>query len=230
MNYSLVLLSAGKGLRFGESTPKQYLALAGKPMIVHALERIEDIPEICETVIVCHPDYEGVIKKYLSEYRLCKKTVFTSGGESRQDSVYNGLIAASYDNIILHEAARPLVSTADFRSLIECPKDNVTYTYPIAATVLKKSKNDYISDILNRDELVCLQAPQKFVKSDLLKVHNLARRDGAIFTEDAGMLYYYTKQPVYCLRGKPYNVKITEYTDLLFAETLFQEDILEESL
>ena len=230
MKYSFVLLSAGKGLRFGKATPKQYLSLAGKPMIVHILENIDRLDAIDETIIVCHPDYETTIKNYLSEYRITKKTIIVCGGETRQDSVYNGLKAASCENIILHEAARPLVSAEDFQALIDCPHDNVSYTYSIPYTVLKKSEDDHISDILNRNELVNIQLPQKFVKADLAFAHEQAKKDGVVFTEDAGLLFKYSGKQIYCLNGKNYNIKITEYSDMLFAETLYKEEILKESL
>ena len=108
MKYSFILLSAGKGMRFGKSTPKQYLLFAGKPMIVHTLERIDKIKEIDEIIIVCCKEYEEKINTYLKDYRIEKSVVLVQGGESRQQSVYNGLSVAKNENIILHEAARPI--------------------------------------------------------------------------------------------------------------------------
>lgn len=230
MKYSFILLSAGKGMRFGNSVPKQYLTLAGKPMIVHILENIDKIEDVEEVLIVCHPDYEETIKKYVLEYMISKKIIYVYGGETRQESVYNGLLKATYENVILHEAARPLVSVEDFKKIIDCSHENVSYTYSIPYTVLKKSQNSYISDILNRSELVNIQLPQKFAKAELLCAHEHARREGKTFTEDAGLLHQYSQAFIYCLDGKSYNIKITEHSDLLFAETLYKEELLKESL
>lgn len=228
MSYSMVLLSAGKGLRFGNATPKQYLLLAGKPIIVHILENAEKVKDIDEIIIVCSPEYNDVINTYVKKYNITKNISFVKGGATRQESVYNGINAAKNQRIILHEAARPFVSVEDFNNLINCPHDNVSYTYSIPYTVLKQNSDGYISDILNRDELVNIQLPQKFVKDTLMECHKKAINDNKLFTEDAGMLREYSSEQVYCLKGKPYNIKITEYLDLLFGEILYKEVFLEE--
>lgn len=227
--YTLILLSAGKGLRFGKDIPKQYLTIAGKPMIVHTLERINKINEINEIVIVCEKEFINKIQTYLNDYFITKKVIFAQGGKTRQESMYNGLLVASNDKIIVHEAARPLVSKKDFLDLINCAEENVTYTYGIPFTVLKKDLNQNLSGILNRKELVNIQLPQKFNKIDLLNAHNLALNNNLTFTEDASMVYYSGKN-VFCLEGKSYNVKITEYTDLLYGEMLIKEDYLKEEV
>ncbi len=229
MNYSCILLSAGKGIRFGKDIPKQYLMLAGKPMIVHILERINKIDDIKEVIVVCGEEYVKTIETYVANYRINKKIKCVLGGKTRQESVYNGVKECSFDNVILHESARPLVSVQDFMTLINCDKQNVTYTYSIPYTVLKKDLKDNISGILDRNELVNVQLPQKFAKDDLLFSHEQAKKENRVFTEDASVVYYYTKKPVYCLNGKSYNIKITEYSDLLYGETLLHEEIFKEN-
>ena len=228
--YSFILLSAGKGLRFGKETPKQYLLLSGKPMIVHSLERVDRIEEIKEIIVVCEKEYYSLIQGYIDDYRICKKVVLVEGGKTRQESVYNALKVASCESIIVHEAARPLVTVADFNNLIQCPQKNVSYTYQIPYTVLKKDNENNISGVLNRSELVNIELPQKFTKSDLMKAHELAIKEGKAFTEDASMVYYYCNTPVFCLQGSPYNVKMTEYVDLLYGEMLLREEFVKEKV
>lgn len=230
MDYSLILLSAGKGVRLGNNTPKQYLMLAGKPMIVHTLERADAIDEFREIVIVCNDEYIDIINGYIKNYNIKKKVIFSKGGATRQESVYNGMTKATCENIVIHEAARPFVAVDDFKRLIACPFDNVTFTYYIPYTVLKKNDENIISDTLNREELVNIQLPQKFTKSDLMSCHIQAKNDGKVFTEDAGLMKHYSDKPVFCLEGNVCNIKITEYTDMLFGEILYKEKFLEESL
>ena len=227
--YSFILLSAGKGLRFGKDIPKQYLLLAGKPMLVHTLERVDKIDRIKEVVVVCEQEYVSLIKSYISDYRICKKVIFVEGGKTRQESVYNALQAVSCDKTIIQEAARPLVTISDFEKLIECPHPNVTYTYQIPYTVLKKDENNNISGVLDRKELVNIQLPQKFSKADLMHAHDQAIKEGRLFTEDASMVCCYCDTPVFCLQGTPYNVKMTEYVDLLYGEMLLKEEFVKES-
>ena len=229
MKYSFILLSAGKGVRFGKNIPKQYLSFAGKPMLVHTLERVDRIASIAEIVIVCNEEYISTIQTYLSDYRIAKTVNFVQGGATRQESVYNALKACIYDNVVIHEAARPLVSEKDFRDLIDCPFESVSYTYPIPYTVLKKDEKENISGILKRNELVNIQLPQKFKKQDLLFAHEQAKKEGKTFTEDASMIYHYTQTSVHCLTGKSYNVKMTEYLDVLYGEMLIREEIFKEN-
>lgn len=222
--FSCILLSAGKGTRVGNSTPKQYLPVAGKPMIVHTLERLDAIDMIDEIVVVCEDMYVDTIKRYLLQYGIRKKTVFVSGGATRQESVYNGLKAVVNSQVMIHESARPFVRKEDFENLLRTPGENVTFTYPIPYTVLKKNDDDEIDGILERKELVNIQLPQKFNVADLLWCHEQAQKDGKMFTEDAAMIYYYLDKKVYCLTGMEFNIKITEHMDLLYGEVIYAEE------
>lgn len=230
MNYSFILLAAGKGVRLGKSTPKQFLPLAGKPMIVHTLERVDKLHQVTEIIVVCSLDYVSVIQSYAENYGIKKMIRYIEGGSSRQESVFNGLLAASENMVIIHEAARPLVSIREFEELIHFPYNNVTFSYSIPFTVLKKSNNGIISDILNREELVNIQLPQKFSKDVLLACHEKAKAAHRLFTEDASIVKFYSDTPIHCIPGSASNIKITEYTDMLFGEILYKEKFMEESI
>lgn len=221
--YSILLLSGGKGSRMNESTPKQYMLLAGKPMIMHSLERFEKIPEIDEIIVVCEPFYKDIIKAMINEYNLVKKIIFVDAGNTRQESVYNGLCAVNNNDVIIHEAARPFVRTEEFRHLIYEHDSNVTYGYDIPFTVLKGK--DYIDGILNRSELINVQLPQKFVVKDLLDAHVLARSENRIYTEDASLLFDLKGKQVKVLCGSNYNIKITNPIDLLLGEIIYKNYI-----
>ncbi|HHV96057.1 MAG TPA: hypothetical protein GXX37_06225 [Clostridiaceae bacterium] len=86
-----------------------------------------------------------------------------------------------------------------------------------------KYKNNYISDILKRDELIDVQLPQKFNKNELLNAHYKAKEEKRFFTEDASLLYHYNKTPIYILKGKNYNIKLTTNVDLIIAEEIYKE-------
>lgn len=224
--YSVILLAAGKGIRTGSSIPKQYLPLAGKPMIVHSLERFDMLDDISEVVVVCESEYIDKIQEYLRQYSIRKEVMFVEGGSTRQESVMNGLRTAKNEWVILHEAARPFVTKNEFQALMDCESENVTYTYSIPYTVLKKNACDEISGILNRDELVNIQLPQKFNRELLLDCHIKAAEERVQFTEDASLMYHYSEKKVACLKGSPYNIKITEHLDLLLGEVVYTEEIL----
>jgi 2-C-methyl-D-erythritol 4-phosphate cytidylyltransferase len=220
--YSLILLAGGKGTRMKKELPKQFLLLAGKPIIMHILERVEKVSSIGEVIIVCLEEYKGYIFDYIEKYGLRKSYILVSGGETRQQSVLNGLEASKYDNIILHESARPFVSVEDFENIINNEYLNVTYGREIPFTVLNRNENN-VSGILERETLINTQLPQKFEKKGLLQAHYEAKTEGKIFTEDASLLFNYKKEPIYILEGNDYNIKLTTNFDLLIAEEIYKE-------
>ncbi len=221
--YSAILLSGGKGTRVKKEIPKQYLLLAGKPIIMHSLERIDQLSEVNEIVIVCEEEYVSKISLMAKQYAIEKKAIFVQAGETRQESVYNGLLAAENENVLIHEAARPFAVYEDYIRLIETEKSNAILGYPIPFTVLKGGK--CVEGILKRSELVNVQLPQKFAKTPLLKAHEKAKKEHRVFTEDASLLFYYSKADIEIVKGNSYNIKITEPIDLTMGEEIYTEYI-----
>ena len=113
--HSAIILSAGVGSRMKENTPKQYLLIGGKPMIMHSIERLDNLSAVNEIIIVCDIAYRDELKKMLEEYAISTTIKFVQGGAVRQESVYNGLIEVSNDYVIIHEAARPYVKKSEFQ-------------------------------------------------------------------------------------------------------------------
>ncbi|MCI9440727.1 MAG: NTP transferase domain-containing protein [Ruminococcus sp.] len=221
--YSAILLSGGKGKRVRKEIPKQYLLLAGKPIIMHSLERIDKLSEVEEIIIVCEKKYEQEISQMAKQYMIEKPLKFVQNGETRQESVYQGLLKTKSDNVLIHEAARPFAVLDDYRNLIKAEKSNAILGCSIPYTVLKGQK--YVKDILNRAELVNVQLPQKFIKSPLLEAHKKARKECVKFTEDASLLFYYDKTDIEIVNGSSFNIKITEPMDLIMGEKIYYEYI-----
>ena len=220
--YSIVLLAGGKGSRMKNSIPKQYMLLAGKPVIMHTLERIDTIDEICEAVIVCSSDYTEQIKFMVSQYGIKKPIKYAEAGASRQASVLSGLELVASENVIIHEAARPFVKKSEFLELINNENDNVIIGSPISFTVLKG--NGRVEGIFNRSELINVQLPQKFNTALLVEAHRKARLEGRTFTEDASVLFYYNRDiAVDIMSGTDYNIKITTPTDMLVGKIIYDE-------
>ena len=185
--YSFILLAGGTGKRMNNEVPKQFLTIAGKPIIIHTMERIDTISEISEVVVVCLPEYESKIEQLRREFCLSKPYIFASAGKSRQESVLNGLLATKENNVLIHEAARPFVKRNEFLNLISSPQDNVIMVAPINYTVL--TGKEEVTGVLKRSELKNVQLPHKFSKDLLLKAHQRAKQDGKKYTEDASLLF-----------------------------------------
>lgn len=222
MEYTFVLLSGGVGSRMQNSLPKQYMLLAGKPMIMHILEKIETIEEIKEVVLVCADEYRLSLKMLVEQYGIQKKVVFAPAGKTRQASVLSGLKQVNTVHVIIHEAARPFVTVEDYRELIDELSENAIIGSAIPFTVIKG--HEYVEDLLTRSELVNVQLPQKFRTKEILESHIKAEEENRAFTEDASLLFYYNPEvKIKIIKGKDYNIKITTRMDMLTGEIIYDE-------
>lgn len=222
MKYTLILLSGGVGSRMQNSIPKQYMLLAGKPMIMHVLDKVDTIDDISKIVIVCAKEYRQSISLMLDQYGITKYVEYAEAGESRQASVLSGLRKVLTDNVIIHEAARPFVTVEDYKQLIECPEENAMIGLDIPFTVLKGHEN--VEGELTRSELVNVQLPQKFNTKLLIESHEKAVKEGKKFTEDASLVFHYNPEiPIKIIRGKDYNIKVTTRMDMLTGEIIYDE-------
>lgn len=224
MTFGMVVLAGGIGRRIGRPFPKQFLLLGGKPLLIHVLEKARAIPELEQVVITCPEAHLDETKQLLANHGFGERFRCIVGGASRQESVYLGLQAlAGADSVVIHEAVRPLVTADEFRALIASPDENVMFGIPISFTVLRG--HEYVEGLLDREELVNVQLPQKFSLPKLLAAHEAARADGSSFTEDASLFVAYSGQRVRILPGSERNVKITVPADIVMAEALYADSI-----
>lgn len=222
MTFGMVVLAGGIGRRIGRPFPKQFLLLGGKPLIVHVLEKARAIREIQQVVITCPEAHLAETQELLTNHGFDAKFRCIVGGATRQASVYNGLRALDgIDSVIIHEAVRPLVTAEEFRTLLASPDENAMYGIPISFTVLRG--HDYVEGLLDREELVNVQLPQKFDRQKLLAAHEAARAQGTTFTEDASLFVHHTGEQVRILPGNERNVKITVPADIVMAEALYAD-------
>lgn len=224
--YSFILLSGGIGKRMQLNIPKQFLLLAGKPIFIHVLEKIDVIPEIKEIIIPCPKEFISKTLDIINDYGFAKPIHCIEGGESRQESVYRGLVEASFDNVIIHEAVRPFVSQEEFKTLILEKNVNAIFGLDIPFTVLQGKK--VVEGNLERDQLINVQLPHKYNTKKLMYAHQCACDDGLEFTEDASLYFHYYNSEITILKGSEYNIKITKPIDRKIAEAIYKESILME--
>lgn len=220
--YTFVLLSGGVGSRMHNSIPKQYMLLAGKPMIMHVLEKVNSIEAISKIVIVCADDYRSSISLMLEQYGISKPVEFAAAGKTRQASVLSGLKKVDTPQVIIHEAARPFVKVEEYQELIDEPQENAMIGSDIPFTVVEG--HEHVEGILDRSALVNVQLPQKFNTKLILDAHLKAESEGKFFTEDASLLFHYNpKTEIKIIKGKEYNVKVTTRIDMLAGEIIYDE-------
>jgi 2-C-methyl-D-erythritol 4-phosphate cytidylyltransferase len=224
MKIGMIVLAGGIGKRIGRPFPKQFLLLGGKPLIIHVLEKARQTADIERVVITCPEAHLEETRKLIDNHGFDARYICIVGGPSRQESVYLGLRELDdCESVIIHEAVRPLVTADEFRELIDAEDPNAMFGIPIPFTVLKG--HEYVEDLLERDELVNVQLPQKFDRAALAAAHDAARRDGATFTEDASLFHRYADAKVRILPGSERNIKITVPTDIVTAEAIYADSI-----
>lgn len=225
MKTGMIILAGGVGKRMNKPVPKQFLILAGKPIIIHVLEKVEQLADVERVVITCPAEFVEETRTLLRHRNLEGRFGCIEGGETRQESVYLGLgELGECERVVIHEAVRPFVTLAEFRALIDSEFENAIYGTRIPFTVL--AGHDYVEDILERARLVNVQLPQKFDAAKLKRAHEAARADGIEFTEDASLLFHYERSQIRILEGSEKNIKITEPTDLIIGEAIYNEYVL----
>lgn len=210
MKYDAILLVAGSGTRMQSKGNKVVLPLGDKPVFLYSLECFLGDQD-CETVIlVGKPEERSLFEPYLS-----KRVRFVTGGKERQDSVYQGIMVAHADFVMIHDGARPFVTPDDLSRLKKVP--NSILAVPVKETV-KQASQGKVDRSLSREGLYLAQTPQFFEKELMRKVHHLARKEQVTATDDAMLVEKFSDQVVSLILGSGINIKLTTKEDLAIAE------------
>ncbi len=227
----MLLLAAGRGARFGGPVPKAFLRLRGRPLLLHAAERLCAAVEPgtgCELVLVVHShDREPHLAPHLPELQAITDTRcrlhIVDGGSSRQESMQRGLAAASADVelVLVHDAARALLPIAATRACIAAAARTGAALLAIPATdTLKQVRDRRVEATLDRSSIWQAQTPQVVRRDLLLRALAAAGADGFEGTDDVSLVEH-LGLPVEVVPGSPGNLKITHRDDLPLAEALF---------
>ncbi|WP_025916912.1 2-C-methyl-D-erythritol 4-phosphate cytidylyltransferase [Herminiimonas sp. CN] len=214
-HYALIP-AAGVGARMGAECPKQYLPLAGQPMLRHAVAAFLHSPLIAHTFVVVSPD-DAYIDQVLGD--LAGVTVLRCGGATRRDSVLNGLLAlrdrlAADDWVLVHDAARPGLTPALIAKLVEAIGDSAVgglLALPVVDTV-KRMEAGRVQTV-PRDGLWLAQTPQMFRYALLER----ALRTAAQVTDEASAIEAVGLTPL-LVAGHACNLKVTQPADMALAE------------
>jgi 2-C-methyl-D-erythritol 4-phosphate cytidylyltransferase len=201
----------------GEGIDKQLVRVGGKPIMIFSLEILLDHPSIDRAVIACQPDRDDEIAAILADYRLDEKCQIVSGGDTRQESVRLGLEAVSSSRVLVHEAARPLITAELIDRLVAEAAPAVVPTIEIPFSVA--IGGDVMTAETDRATLRNIQLPQLFDTQVLRDAHTRARDEGQSSTEDSSLVFR-TGHEVRFVEGLSENLKVTYPLDLVVAETL----------
>lgn len=211
-----IIPAGGKGFRSGFSTPKQYLKVNGKEIIVYTLQIFQKNKLIDKIIIAAEPEYFSLLIRLLKKYKLTKVELIVEGGSTRQQSVYNAVHsseAEDNDLLVVHDAARALLSNDLLTNSILSAKKNGNALVCIKAkdTLIKGKK--FVSEYLNRDEVYYVQTPQIFKFKDLSKALVKAEKENFVGTDES-MLIKKMGKKVNIVEGSVLNFKITTKDDV----------------
>lgn len=210
-----IIPAAGVGARMQADKPKQYLTLAGKTILEHTLSVIASHPAVEKIILAV-----GKADPYIAAINLPKNTQLVEGGETRAESVLNGLQAINEPNAwaLVHDAARPCLSHEDLDRLLEVRDDNgAILAIPVTDTIKRANSDKEIIATEDRSQLWQAQTPQ-FFRADLLKnALTQALREGATITDEASAMEHAGFRP-HLVPGRSDNLKVTRPEDLALAE------------
>lgn len=218
-----VILSGGVGSRMQtEGVPKQYLTVAGKPMLFYCLNVFERNPAIDGIVIVASPEWQGFLSEWIKKEKIRKFCGFANAGKSRQHSVFQGLQsveslgAKEKDLVVVHDAARPLVSDSLLTACI-CgmeDADGVMPVIPVKDTIYMSDNQSEITGLLNRDQLYAGQSPECFMFGPYYEVNSSLTDDEMSAVRGSSEIAYKKGLRINLIAGSEDNFKVTTMNDL----------------
>ncbi len=232
--YALIV-AGGSGTRMQADIPKQFLLLAGKPVLMHTIIQFEKYSEENLAIILVLP------QEQISFWEeLCKKHQFSTphkiiaGGKSRYQSVKNGLNSIKIEEnpddaenntiVAIHDGVRPLVSVSVIAQSFEMAKNkgNAVVCVPLKDSIRQVNTVNNTSQAVNRADFRLIQTPQTFQLNQIKKAYLLPETpeltDDSSIAEKAGF-------EIHLLEGNYQNIKITTPEDLVFAETLLRFEV-----
>ena len=233
--YAAIVLSAGSGSRMKSDIPKQYLPLIEKPVIYYSLMAFQNSP-VDEIILVSGAnDIEYCRKEIVDRYGLSKVTRIVAGGKERYDSVYEGLCATDAEYVLIHDGARPVLTSHLIDRMIQGVENTgaCIAAMPVKDTIKLSDEHKQVASTPDRKHLWMVQTPQCFARTlleesyEILKCKQKAGEKVPDITDDAMIVEYATGKKITLVEGAYTNLKITTPEDLAVAEIFLKSLQLE---
>lgn len=220
MDKYAVIVAGGKGQRMGNAIPKQFLPLAGKPVLYYTLKAFIDAYADIKLVLVLPQDQLSYAQMVLQAFPDRIDIAIVQGGETRFHSVQNGLKAVSGNSVIfVHDGVRPLVSAELIQRCFVQAIDKGSAIPAIAVADSMRIVDGDHSQPVDRQHMRSIQTPQTF-RADIL-LPAFEQGYSAEFTDEATVVEAYGEE-VYLVEGEKSNIKLTTPEDMLVAETILK--------
>ena len=223
-----IIVAAGKGERMGPGLRKQYLIVAGRPILAHTLNKFSVCAAIDRICLVVPPGDIDFCREHVLEPLNVKKPVrLVAGGTERQHSVYRGLTDLEHKEglVVIHDGVRPLIDPSFIEDCIHGARVSGACIsgIPASDTIKKADLRGHITATVERHGLWLIQTPQVFEYQTIVNAHNRARREGYTGTDDASLVER-MGCPVTVICGQKTNIKVTTEEDLKIVAALLASD------
>jgi 2-C-methyl-D-erythritol 4-phosphate cytidylyltransferase len=226
MKTAAVIVSAGKGHRLPGERKKQFLSLAGKPILCHTLDPFEACPSIDFIhLVVGQEDMTYTLQEIVEAYGYRKVSQIVPGGKLRQESVKNGIdsLSGEVDIVAIHDGVRPFVTQRMIEESIQGARQfkAVVLAIPVKETIKMAGEDRTVLKTLDRESLWQIQTPQTFQLDLIRQALHKATQDGFIGTDDASLVERIGGK-VHILPGSYTNIKITTPEDLILGHLILK--------
>lgn len=220
MKYTFIVAAAGQGKRMGLGYPKQFLEYEGRPIFIKTLEKINSNSLVTDIVVVTNKDNVKMVEETCKKYEIKKLSCVVSGGEERQDSIYNALLKIDCDEgiIAVQDGVRPFIEDGfieDSYWTLEKNSDidGVVIGVPVKDTIKEIDGNGFIRSTPDRSLLAAAQTPQVFRGKLLKSAYEDAKKNRYLGTDDSSLVERVGGR-VKIIPGSYGNIKITTQEDL----------------
>ncbi|TZF84767.1 2-C-methyl-D-erythritol 4-phosphate cytidylyltransferase [Pedobacter sp. BS3] len=216
MTYYAIIVAGGSGSRMQSEIPKQFIPIAGKPVLMHTIAAFNANAYQPAIIVVLPEAYHAYWKELCRQYHFDIKHQVIPGGSTRFESVKNGLQCISEPAVIaVHDAVRPLVSADIISNAFKTAEEHGSAVTAIVSRDSVRQGTYSASGSVNRDEIFLVQTPQTFWSEMLKKAYQADYQPS--FTDDASVVEQ-AGFPIQMIPGDISNIKITYPSDLAFAE------------
>lgn len=218
----IIIPASGSGSRFGGSVPKQFVKLDGKEVIAHTIAKFNSLKIVDEIIISTKEQYGRKIKSIVEKNRFLKVKKIVTGGEYRQDSVYNALVSCECkdnDIVLVHDAVRPFISKKKIKEIIDQTRihQSIIPAIKVNETIKEVSMEQTVEKTIDRRKLWLAQTPQGFIFKILMRSYEEALRDSFRGTDES-CIAEHAGFEVKIVEGEMWNMKITTKEDMEFAK------------
>jgi len=220
----MIIPAGGTGTRLNLDIPKQFHSIAGKPIIIHTIERIVCSELIDSIIIACHRDWIDFLNKEVKKYKLERVELIIEGGETRQESVFNAIsldYLDEFDIVLVHDAVRMFVDDEIISSVINIIEE-IGAAVPAIELIdtIKFVENEVVDYTPERKKMRAVQTPQG-ARREIIKKAYLECEDILNTLTDDSSIIEKSGFEVGIAKGKKSNFKITSEIDLEFANYFF---------